>query len=92
MCARGNSRRQDGCDPANDSFRKSWLSEALTFGAHYICNASLCRETCRDEPFSAKRPFSTGVDVETEHGGASSVTGCRRSLDTSVEVQRTHNT
>ena len=49
MCARGNSRRQDGCDPANDSFRKSWLSEALTFGADYICIASLCSETCPEE-------------------------------------------
>ena len=50
MCPRGNSRRQDGCDSAIDRFRKSWVSEALTFGADYICIASLCSETCREEP------------------------------------------
>ena len=31
-------------------------------------------------------------DVETEHGGALSVTGCRRSLEPSVQGQRTSNT
>ena len=62
------------------------MSEAPTFGVGYFCNAFWCRETCRDEPFSAKRPFSTGFDVETEHGGVSSVTGCRRSLKPACRV------
>ena len=41
----------------------------MTFGDAYICNAFRCREACRDEGFSPKRPFSTEADVKIEHGG-----------------------
>ena len=53
------------------------LSRVLIVGSAFCC-----RETCRDEPFSAERPFSTEADVETEHGGASSVTGCKAIIGT----------
>ena len=74
-----------------NSFQAFSLSEALTFGVGFICNAFRSRES-RDEPFSAERPFSTGADVETEHGGASSVTVICRTLEPRVDGQRTPNT
>ena len=40
-------------------------SETLTFGAGYICDAFWFRETCRDPPFTAERPFLTEADVES---------------------------
>ena len=46
------------------SFAECCLSESLIFGAGYICTAFGCRETCGDEPFSAKRPLSTEGDAE----------------------------
>ena len=46
----------------------------LTFGAGYICDAFWFRETCRDPPFTAERPFLAEADAENEHGGASFVT------------------
>ena len=42
----------------------SQVSESVTFGAGYICNAFQCRENCRDKPFSAQRPLSNEADVE----------------------------
>ena len=45
-----------------------------------------CCEICGDEPFCAKRPFSTEADVETEHGGAAFVTGIRHTLEPCVVV------
>ena len=89
MLARGNSRRQDCGDSANDSFRKCCSSESLTFGVGYICTAFGCRETCGDEPFCAKLPFSTEADAESEHGGAAFVTDIRRTLEPGVDGQRT---
>ena len=39
-------RGQNGCDSANDSFRRCRWSEALTFGASCICDAFWRREIC----------------------------------------------
>ena len=74
-------------------FRKCRWSETLTFGAGYICDAFWFRETCRrrDPPFTAERPFLTEGDVENEHGGASFVTGRRRTLESRAEGQHTPN-
>ena len=74
-----------------DRFRKCRWSETLTFGAGYICDAFWFRETCRDPPFTAVRPFLTEADVENEHGGASFVTGRRPTLESRAEGQHTPN-
>ena len=75
-----------------DRFRKCRRSETLTFGAGHICDAFWFRETCRDPPFTAERPFLTEADVDNEHGGASFVTGRRRTLESRAEGQHTHPT
>ena len=72
---------------ASQGCRKRRLSVLLT--SAMPSGAARLAETKR---FSAERPFSTGVDVETEHGGASSATGIGRSLEPVVEGQRTPNT
>ena len=61
MCPRGNSRRQDGCDSANDSF------QVLVVGnADFRCWLHLhCLTVQRDLPRNrAQRPLSTEGDVE----------------------------
>ena len=48
-----------------------------------------CLRKSGDEPFCAKRPFSTEADAESEHGGAAFVTDIRRTLEPGVDGQHT---
>ena len=74
-----------------ERFRNCRWSETRTFGAGYICDAFWFRETCRDPPFTAERPFLTEADAENEHGSASFVTGRRRTLESRAEGQHMPN-
>ena len=48
-------------------------------------------EICRDRAFSSGHPFSSESDAEIVRGSVSFVTGIRRTLEPSVESQRTLN-
>ena len=75
-------RGQNGCDSANDSFRRCRWSEALTFGAACICDA-FWREIC---------PDSTEADSEIVHSGVSFVTVIRRTLGDPAWRVNAHST